>query len=386
MNIVIAPDSFKGSLSAIDFCQIAAQQIHSLHPDAHLHLQPLADGGEGTIDAILANTKGRRISLQVHDPLAKIIDAQYAIIDDRHTAIIEMAQASGLPLIKFNQYNPMIASSHGTGELILDALNHGCRRFMIALGGSATNDGGTGMLQALGVRFLDVHQHELTACGQTLSKIDSIDLSGFEQRLNDCEIIIAGDVTNPLLGVNGATFTFGPQKGADQQALEQLEAGMQNFADKTESLLAGDPTASQVSGSGAAGGMGFALMTYCRASMQSGFELLAEIAGLDGYFEMPENKVDLIITGEGCFDRQSLSGKLVGRLVERAKKYNIPLVIICGSIGADIKNNEFSSDMIVFSLCDNGISVEQSMQNTAVLLAELIQQHGHHFLLNNDSM
>ena len=382
MNIVIAPDSFKGSLSAIDFCRIVAEQIHCLHPDAHLYLQPLADGGEGTIDAILANAKGTRINLQVHDPLGKIIDAQYAILDDRHTAIIEMAQASGLPLIKFNQYNPQVASSYGTGELLLDALNQGCRRFIIGLGGSATNDGGTGMLQALGVRFLDAHKHELTACGQTLSKIDAIDLSGFEQRLNDCEIIIAGDVTNPLLGINGATFTFGPQKGADQQALEQLEAGMRHFADKTESVFADHPTASRVSGSGAAGGMGFALMTYCKASMQSGFELLAEIAGLDCYFKTPENKVDLIITGEGCFDRQSLSGKLVGRLLERAEQYNIPLVILCGSIGEDIKNNEFSSDVRVFSLCDNGISTEQSMHNTAVLLAQQIQQCGHHFLFS----
>ncbi|MCK5647627.1 MAG: glycerate kinase [Gammaproteobacteria bacterium] len=382
MNIVIAPDSFKGSLSAIDFCRIVAAQIHCLHPDAHLYLQPLADGGEGTIDAILANTIGNRISLQVHDPLGKIIDAQYAILDDRHTAIIEMAQASGLPLIQFNQYNPLIASSYGTGELLLDALDQGCRRFIIGLGGSATNDGGTGMLQALGVRFLDIHNHELAACGQTLSKIDAIDLTGFEPRLNDCEIIIAGDVINPLLGKNGATFIFGPQKGADQQALEQLEAGMKHFADKTESIFAAHPTASRVSGAGAAGGMGFALMTYCQAKMQSGFELLAEIAGLDCYFKIPENKVDLIITGEGCFDRQSLSGKLVGRLLERAEQYKIPLVILCGSIGEDIKNNEFSSDVRVFSLCDDGRSTEQSMQNTAVLLAQLIQQYGHHFLFS----
>ena len=371
MNILIAPDSFKGSLSAAEFCQIAAKQIHRVRPDAKLHLIPLADGGEGSIEAILANTPGKTISITVHNPLGQSVTARYAILDDQ-TAVIEMAQASGLPLLAANARNPMLASSYGTGELITAALDQGCRRFIIALGGSATNDAGMGMLQALGVQFLDAGQQTIKACGQALKEIDSIDLSGLDPRIKHSEIIIAGDVTNPLCGQQGATYTYGPQKGADHHMLAALEAGIKHFAAKTASLPDMDSTLENASGAGAAGGMGFALMAYCKASMQSGFELMAEMADLDGLFASSDSRPDVIISGEGCFDRQSLQGKLVGRLSDYADKGNIPMLVICGSIGKDLDMNDISRNISSFSICQGPLSLDEAMKNTAVLLAELI--------------
>lgn len=372
MNILIAPDSLKGSLSALEFCQIVARKIQLRHANANLHLMPLADGGEGTIDAILANEAGKLITVSVQNALGQVIEAQYAILDEKQTAIIEMAQASGLPLIKASERNPMKASSFGSGELIKDALDHGCRRFIIGLGGSATNDGGIGMLQALGAKFFAAQQREIQPCGQSLNEIDVIDLSGFDSRLLACEVIIAGDVTNPLLGENGATYIFGPQKGADQSMLLELEAGMKHFAKKTltacnisESLLAAP-------GAGAAGGIGFALMAYCQATMKSGFELIAEMADLDGVFANAATRPDLIITGEGHFDNQSLHGKLIGRLSERADKHDIPMLVICGGVGDDLDQKAISSNISAFSICQGPVSLEYAMENTASLLNKLM--------------
>lgn len=372
MNILIAPDSLKGSLSAVEFCQIVAEQIRMHHPDAQLQLMPLADGGEGSIEAILANSNGSLITMTVNNALGQPVQAQYAILDEQRTAVIEMAQASGLPLIAAEQRNPLRASSFGTGELIMDALDRGCRRFIIGLGGSATNDGGTGMLQALGARFLDDNRRVIHASGQALRHVESIDLSDFDSRLEQCEIIIAGDVTNPLLGANGATYVFGPQKGADEAMLLELDAGMKNFAEKTLKDRGLSDEWLEQPGAGAAGGMGFALMAYCQATMKSGFELIAEMADLDGVFTTAETRPDLIITGEGRFDNQSLHGKLIGRLSERSKKHGIPMLVICGSIGDDIDRATLSQDMSCFSLCQGPVSLEYAMQNSATLLEKLM--------------
>lgn len=384
MNILIAPDSFKGSLSALQFCQVAAQQIQPLCATANLLLQPLADGGEGSIDAILNNTAGTRINVQVSDPLGRIIDSQYAILKAQNTAVIEVAQASGLPLLETALRDPLKASSFGAGQLILHALDNGCRRFIICLGGSATNDGGMGMLQALGVCFLDSFQQELMANGETLSRIASIDLSGFDPRIAAGKFIIAGDVINPLLGETGATMTYGPQKGAIAQTLLQLETGMLNFAEKTLSVISNSDNLVEYPGAGAAGGMGFALLAYCQASMQSGFEVIAQLSGFSGIFSDNEKKPDLIISGEGCFDRQSLSGKLLGRMMLYAEQAAIPLVILCGCLGDDITENELSPNVTVFSiqndLIEMNISINESMENTETLLAKLIKQNAHKFL------
>ncbi len=376
MNILIAPDSFKGSLSAQQFCQIAARQTKQAQPNVTVYQMPLADGGEGTIDAILANSSGRRLSKTVKNPLGAEISAQYAILESSHTAVIEMAQASGLPLLSPKEMNPMLTSSFGTGELIKAALDNGCRQFIIGLGGSATNDGGAGMLQALGAQFFDAQEQAISICGQSLKQIERIDLTLFDSRIKDSTIIMAGDVTNPLLGKEGATFTYGPQKGADPQMLAELEAGMKHFALKTTECFTLDAPLlkklSGIPGAGAAGGMGYALMAYGQATMTSGFELIAEFAELDEKINSIKTRPDLIITGEGCFDKQSLQGKLVGRLIQRSDKHQIPILIICGIIENNMK--ELSKNISAFSLCNGSISKEYAMKNSVHLLEELLEK------------
>ncbi len=374
MKILIAPDSLKGSLSAVEFCHIAAEQIQQVRPEAKIKLLPLADGGEGTIEAILANASGQIYSVNVENPVGRSVAASYAILSSNNTAVIEMAQASGLPLLKPDEQNPMKTSSYGTGELIRHALDQGCRRFIIGLGGSATNDGGSGMLQALGVRFFDEQQQLLKACGGSLNKINSVDRSDFDPRIEESEFIIAGDVMNPLCGELGATYIYGPQKGADKQMLVELESGIKNFANKTAVFVRAETNEelSGVCGAGAAGGMGYALMAYCQATMKSGFELIAELARLDELLASNETRPDIIITAEGRFDNQSLQGKLVGRLSERVFQYNIPLIVICGSIGDDLDMKKISPYISAFSLCQAPMTLEYAVNNTAVLLEKLI--------------
>ncbi len=399
MNILIAPDSFKGSLSALEFCQIAEQTIHSVCPDACIETLPMADGGEGTIEAFLAQTKGEKYSVQVHDPLGNLIVAQYAIIDalrfrnvyfnntsgkNHAIAIIEMACASGLPLIDKALQDPMKTSSFGTGELIKDALTQGCRHFIIGLGGSATNDGGMGMLQALGVIFYDKNQQQLQACGAALEAITGIDLSHLDSRCKQSEFVIAADVNNPLLGENGATFIYAKQKGADPKNLVILEKGMHNFVQQTQDLMSkqGLKNAELIhlnKGAGAAGGLGFALMAYCQANMHSGFELIAQLAQLDTLLAREYSRPDLIISGEGCFDRQSLQGKLIGRLVQRAQHHKIPLVVICGCYRFESDLSTISSDLKVVSLCslascNDANHLEHCIKKTSVLIKEAIGQ------------
>ncbi len=370
MNILIAPDSFKGSLSAVDFCCVVAQQFERLCPDVHLDLMPLADGGEGIMDAILSVSPGKKITLSVLNPLAKPVKAQYAILQDRHTAVIEMAQASGLPLITPSVQTISQASSYGTGELIIDALNRGCRRFIMGLGGSATNDSGAGMLAALGIKFYDKRGDEVNVCGQSLSSIQSIDLRAFEPRLCASEFIIASDVSNPLVGKNGATFVYGTQKGADERALIVLENGIKHFARLSEQQLSIESSLQFLPGSGAAGGMGFALLAYCQATMCSGFELLANMTQLDKLLENKQTRPDMIISGEGCFDQQSLSGKVLGHLYQRAQQYQIPLTLICGSQQADfiIKDNHLK----IYTLLHSGVSLQYSMNHGAALIKKYI--------------
>lgn len=381
MNILIAPDSLKGSLNAVDFCELSAESIKRVIPDARLYLIPMADGGEGTIEAILANSPGKSQKASVMDPVGRMIEAHYAILEDGETAIIEMAQASGLPLLEQNQRDPLYTTSFGTGELITHALNKGCRRFIIGLGGSATNDGGVGMLQALGAIFLDKNGLTIKPGGKYLHDIETIELSNFDSRINQSEIIIAGDVTNPLLGTKGATHTFGPQKGATKDSLKVLETALTHYALKTEAYLnrqdkpmalldMQDKSLAALAGTGAAGGMGFALLAYCQASMKSGFELIAEMAQLDKL--ITQGKIDLILTGEGQFDNQSLDGKLVGRLSERAKEHNIPIIVLCGSIGEDIDYQTISEQMVLFSLSRGPSSLEYAMNNSAYLLEDAI--------------
>lgn len=368
MNILIAPDSFKGSLSALEFCQIATQVIKDEYAHADIIQLPMADGGEGTLDAILASVQGRLYSVAVQNPIRHTMIAHYAILAEQQTAVIEMAQASGLPLLTAKQRNPLLTSTYGTGELILEALNQGCKHFIITLGGSATNDGGTGMLEALGVQFFDAQGKKLRMCGQALQYIASINVDSFDTRLKNCDFIIAGDVNNPLLGGQGASVIFAPQKGADASMVAILESGMKNFVEQSQHLFDSAEYLSKYAGSGAAGGMGFALMTYCQASMQSGFEWLAKINHLDKRLKEINTRPDLIITGEGCFDQQSLQGKLVGCLCQRAEHYQIPIAIICGQQQSKLDDTLLNSNIHIYCLKDQQMSLEYSMNNVKKLL------------------
>ncbi len=376
MNILIAPDSFKGSLSALEFCDIAAEvfQNHATH-DIKLHLLPLADGGEGTIDAVLTYTHAQKIAVNVHNALGLSDIAYYAFLSHEHsdnpygrdTAIIEMAQASGLPAIHPSQRNPLKTSSYGTGELIKHALNKGARKLIIGLGGSATNDGGMGMLSALGVQFYNQQGQSLMPAGQMLGLIERIDTTQLDPRLNECDIIIASDVNSPLLGEQGASRVFAAQKGADAEMIQQLESGMSKFAKKTLSTLSLPETTVNIPGVGAAGGMGFALLTYTQAIVQSGFDVLAEISALNKLLVDKDHKPDLIITGEGCFDQQSLQGKLTGRLISKAQTMDIPLMLLCGNFSQGIETR-LNDNILLLALVNEQVSIDEAMQNTAQLV------------------
>ena len=381
MNILIAPDSFKGSLSAAEFCSIAERVFQNHSDSVTTRLMPLADGGEGTIDAVQACLETEKISVRVHNAIGLPVTASYVFLEKEQndnpygkaTAIIEMAQACGLPDIPPLKRNPMKASTFGLGELIKQALDTGAQHLIIGLGGSATNDGGTGMLSALGVQFFNKNGQAIIPAGAMLEQIDKIDISRLEPRLQDCTITIASDVTNPLLGEQGATRVFAPQKGADAQMVEALEKGMANYAYTTVRALGLSDELYKTPGSGAAGGLGFALLAYLNAEIQSGFEILAELSGLDKLLVNTDTRPDRIITGEGYFDQQSLGGKLTGCIIKRAEQYHIPLTIFCGDYSRASAQN-LNSGIQIIRLKDESITTEQAISNSAQLLEQRLSE------------
>lgn len=314
---VIAPDSFKGTLTSIEVCEIVASVLKEKYPDISCVTLPVADGGEGTVDAFLYALKGERVSTEVSDPIGRKITADYAIVGD--TAIIETAAASGLPLLE--EKAPLEATTFGTGEQILDALRRGVKKIVIGLGGSATTDGGTGCLTALGAKFLTESGEKVTS-GESLSEIADIDLSNLDVRLKNCEITALCDVTNSLYGKNGAACIFSPQKGADEKQVEFLDNGLLNLAKVTKEKFGFDM--SEKSGAGAAGGLGFALMSFLSAKFESGAEAVLDILK----FEEKIDGADIIITGEGKMDSQSLQGKVPFTVAKRSN--GIPVTAIVG--------------------------------------------------------
>lgn len=314
-KIVIAIDSFKGCLTSAEAGEAAAQGVHAACPECRTIVLPVADGGEGMLDVLLAASNGKRITVRAHDPLMQPCDANYGISGDGNTAFIEMAAISGLPLVPADKRNPMKTTTFGTGELIRDALERGCLRFIIGLGGSATNDAGLGMLQALGFRFFDKEGHEvgsmkkgIALCGALLSAISSIDSSSAHPALKKTCFTAACDVRNPFFGPNGAAHVFAPQKGADADMVKELDVAMQHLSDVIFRTTGKD--VSLHPGAGAAGGMGGGLHAFLDAQLKPGIELLLET--LD--FAEKIKDADLIITGEGKSDRQTLMGKAFGHL------------------------------------------------------------------------
>ena len=323
MFCIIAIDSFKGCLTSGEAAQSLAEGIRQVQPKTEILQIPVSDGGEGMLTAFLSALHGERVTIPVHDPLMRHIHASYGISEDGETAIIEMAEASGLQLLSKEERDPLLTTTFGTGELILDALKRNCRHFIIGLGGSATTDGGVGMLQALGMKCYDEHGVLLGVGGGMLSQIVSIDTSALHPLLRDCRFTIASDVTNPLCGIHGAAHVFGPQKGATPAMVQQLDAGLQHWAS-----ISGHEREALLQGAGAAGGLGFAFLAFLQAKMTSGIELLLDYLAFDRLLE----QADLVITGEGSADCQTLMGKLPSGILRHAQKANVPVWLLAGKI------------------------------------------------------
>ncbi|MCS7004645.1 MAG: glycerate kinase [Cytophagales bacterium] len=335
MRILLAPDSFKSCATAFEVCQYAQAGIHQTGLPIHTVLLPMADGGEGSLDVVLASQRGEKIWTTVQNPLGKPVQTYWGWFSQTQTAIIEMAKASGLMLLEERERNPLYTNTFGTGQLIKEAIQKGAKHVVVFIGGSATNDAGAGMLQALGVRFLDNERQPIPRLtGGNLSQIAFIDTSEMCYNSNQVSITVACDVTNPLLGKYGASRVFAPQKGADAAMVEILEKNLMHFAQLTGLVLEKDDASKP--GSGAAGGLGFALMAYCSAHMKKGAETIWDIIQGNQFLEQLNSSTDLVITGEGRIDKQTLYGKVPVTVARFAKLYQIPVVGICGSYAADI--------------------------------------------------
>lgn len=325
MKILIAPDSFKESLEALDVCRAIQSGFSQVFPDADYKLLPMADGGEGTSAVLSYVLGGRWKEVHVHDPLMRPISAKYLLLPDA-TAVIEVAQACGLHLLTVAERNPVIASSYGVGELIADALREGVKRIIIGLGGSATNDVGLGMLTALGMRFHDSDDNMLAQGGGALANLQRLDATSFHTSVLETMFEVACDVTNPLCGELGASAIFGPQKGASLQQVNDLDQALNHFASVCEQH--GYQNYQEIAGAGAAGGLGYALMSFCQAELKSGFDTVAKVTNLSQHIA----DADLVITGEGKLDAQSAMGKVAGGISHIAKARHTPVIAICGSV------------------------------------------------------
>lgn len=331
LKIVIAPQSFKGSLDAPDVADAIAKGVRQVFPNAQLVLLPVADGGEGTVQALVQSSGGHTVTSRVLGPLGQPVEATWGILGSDHVGIIEMAAASGLPLLKREERNALRATTYGTGELIRQALEQGVRKLIVGIGGSATNDGGAGMAEALGARFLDENGEELPRGGEALSRLERIDISGLDPRLKELEVEVACDVTNPLCGPTGASHVYGPQKGATPQHVRQLDQALERYAEVVKRDLGKD--VQDVAGAGAAGGLGAGLMAFLDAKLSPGVDIVFRAIELDHHLE----GADLVFTGEGRMDSQDIYGKAPMKVAEHAQAMGIPSIAIVGSTGRDYR-------------------------------------------------
>lgn len=334
MKIIIAPDSFKGSLSAKQVAFCIQKGLKVSFPEADYQLIPMADGGEGTMQALVDATNGKIFTKQVKNPLGNTVKAEFGILGDQKTAVIEMAQASGLQYVNNKTANPLITSTYGTGELIKAALDKNVKRIIIGLGGSATNDGGAGMAQALGVKLLDQTSNELKPGGGNLDQLTNLNIQNLDSRLKTTEIILASDVTNPLTGPNGSSTIFGPQKGATPEMVKKLDNNLHHFAILVKNTLG--TNFENYPGAGAAGGLGFGLLSFTGAKMQAGVEV---VLALNKFKEKVQN-ADLVFTGEGATDYQTKFGKTPFGVATAAKEVvpNAPVIILTGNIGQGVQS------------------------------------------------
>jgi glycerate kinase len=364
MKIVIAPDSFKDSLSAQGVADAIALGLAQVWPDAQLIKCPMADGGEGTVESILAACEGELRRTLVRGPLGAMVDAAWGWLPQSHTAIIEMAEASGLQLVPVAQRDACISSTFGTGQLIRAALDAGAQRVILAIGGSATNDGGAGAMQALGVKLLDAQGQTLSPGGLALAQLARVDLSDIDPRLAQVRFDIAADVNNPLCGPHGASAIFGPQKGASPVQVQQLDRALGHFADHCAAALSNDVR--DEPGSGAAGGLGFAAKAFLGAQFKAGVEVVGELVGLAEAVA----GADLVITGEGRFDAQTLRGKTPFGVARVARQHAVPVIVIAGTLGEGYQALYEHGIDAAFALASGPMTLEQACAEAPRLLRE----------------
>lgn len=371
MRIIIAPDKFKGSMSSKKAAEHIARGIISVLPRAELILLPLSDGGEGLVESLVRTADDSIITTEVTGPLGSAVPAKWGVTDNGKTAVIEMAAASGLDLIPTEQRDPFLTTTFGTGELIIAALDQGCSKLIIGIGGSATNDGGAGMARALGVKFLDQSGKQLRNGGVELRQLVSIDQSGLDQRLQKVKTMVACDVENPLTGPQGASYTYGPQKGASPEMIKQLDQALENYARVIKKDLGID--VGGIPGSGAAGGMGAGLIAFLNAELCSGIKLVLDALDID--LHLPG--CQLLITGEGKLDAQSTHGKAPVGAARRARKYNVPVAALAGSIEGALETFHREGITACFAIADGPLSLEESISKGPQLIekksAELIR-------------
>ncbi|AOM03435.1 glycerate kinase [Bacillus cereus] len=354
MKVVIASDSYKESLKAIEVCGAIERGFRAIFPNTEYVKIPIGDGGEGTVESLVDATGGRIISISVTGPLREGIQAFYGISKDKKTAFIEMAAASGLQHVPVEKRNPLITTTKGTGELILHALDQGVEYIILGLGGSATNDGGAGMLAALGVRFINGKGEVIGPSGGTLHSIVTIDFSRMDPRLKGVKIEAACDVDNPLVGMQGASFVFGRQKGANIEMMKELDENLQHYANMLKRYVSFD--VSEIPGAGAAGGMGAAVISVLKGDLRRGIEIVLDYTNFDKHIE----DAHLIITGEGRIDKQTAYGKAPVGVAGRAKRFSVPVIAIGGSVSSDYSAVYEKGIDAVFSITTRPMTLEEA--------------------------
>ncbi len=355
-TFVLAPDSFKESMSAKTACEAMARGIRKVLPEAEIIQVPMADGGEGTVDALVDGSQGTRIDVEVSGPIPiEKVKTYFGLMADKKTAVMEMAKANGIELLSKEKRNPLITSTYGTGEMILAALDQGVEKIIIGIGGSVTNDGGAGMAQALGAHFLDKAGQELAVGGGSLGKLAKIDLSDMDPRVKDTEIIIASDVTNPLVGPKGASQVFGPQKGATKEMVDELDKNLTHYATIIEQDLGIDIV--DRPGAGAAGGLGAGLLVFTEAIMQSGVNIVTELTHLAEKI----SQADYVFTGEGGMDFQTKFGKAPYGVAKIAKKYDKPVFACAGYIGEQVEVLYDEGMTAIFGILAKASTLEEAL-------------------------
>jgi glycerate kinase len=364
MNVLIAPDSFKGSLSSKEVSNAIEKGFKKVLPQSNTKKVPIADGGEGTVESVIESAGGRIYRVVVHDPLMRRISSFFGILDDGKTAVIEMAAASGIGLLRREEQDPWYTTSYGTGELIKAALDRKCSTIILGIGGSATNDAGAGMLSALGVKLTDKTGSVIKPGGGFLSEISSIDVSDLDKRINNTKMLVACDVNNPLTGESGSSFVYGPQKGADKDMILKLDNNLKHFASLVKKIHGRD--IETIPGSGAAGGIGGGLLGFLDAELMPGFELISQVIKLEKFIKDSH----LVITGEGKIDNQTIYGKAPAGILKLAKKYNIPVIAVTGQLESGSDELYEMGFQVIMPIVDKPMNLEEAFKSASFLLED----------------